>query len=181
MSLRSKIAWTALGCVLLSGTANAADPAKPHDRPDHNKPERHNPSRPGDPTTPTPATGADAATPAAAGQAGVAGSFHKLSCTVAPTGGLQFVLINDTPAALPAGTVVWLSPVPINSQNDIMGGPAPAIRMDGTSAAQDRYITIGLTPPGGLYNPVYSPTPPWQACYAAVGMSVLMPAVPMIP
>jgi hypothetical protein len=180
MSIRSNIAWTALGCVLLSGTANAADPAKPHDR-THTKPERHNPPRPGDPTTPAPATGADAVTPAAAGQAGAAGAFHKLSCTVSPAAGLPFVLINDTPAALPAGTIVWVSPVPINSETAIMGGPPPAIRMDGTSAAQDRYITIGPTPPGGLWQSAYSPTPPWQSCYAAVGMSVLMPAVPMVP
>ena len=191
MSIRTKIAWTAFGCVLLSGAVTAAEPIKPdpkHDRdapnkPAHVRPESPNASQPTDPVTATPAAGAEPVNAAISVQAGAANAFQKIDSTVAPAGDpLQFVLINSTTSTFPAGTVVWLSPSPINGDYDIvMSGPdGGAMHADGTSASMDRYIKIGVFPPGTLWRPTYNPSPRWQGCYAATGMAILMPVVPLV-
>jgi hypothetical protein len=174
MSIRSKIAWTALGCVLLSGAANGAEPGKADPKKDRPFKSDKTPGRSADaPAASTPADGSAPVDPATSGQAATASAFQQLAClTVQPPEGTPagrlLMVMNPTASTLPVGTVVWLSPVSINGENDIvMISPGVVTRVDGTSASMDRYMKLpSALAPGGSHTLLYSPDPPWPGCSA---------------
>jgi len=189
MSIRSNIAWLALGSALMSGAAFAAGPADRDPRHNHDKPsrDRHDRSttpQPAGPAAGVPQDGTGATAPATGAAAMPTAAWQQLGCMMfmppegVPTPGPMLIrLTNETAAALPAGTVIWMGPpTPTLSSGVIM--PSRGINADGTPAHMDRYVKLPVDlAAGGSFSPAYSPSPTWPGCTAVIGMTSLIPAV----
>jgi hypothetical protein len=187
MTICSKIAWTALSCVLLSSAVNAADQVKPtHDRDAHGKRihDKHGrvPNPGVDPTADAPATGAAATTPEVTAPAALP-TLLQLGCLVEHVGSPpvdKIELTNSTASPVPAGTVVWIGPPRSYAVQGVIF-PLSGASPDGTAPRIDRYVRLSADlSPGGTYRPDYSPNPSWQSCTAAIGMASLLSAVQFV-
>ena len=191
MSIRSKIAL-ALGCVVLSGAAYAADRTKPNrdaqDQRDRGKPDKVKPAQPVDPATGVPADGTVPVGPAAGAPAAPAVVLQQLSCEMfmpvvgMPSAGPRMVsLRNSTPTALPAGTVVWFGPPAATTYSDGITRPSRGTNPNGTPAHMDRYFRLTTEiAAGGIISSNHSPLPTWPGCAAVIGMSSLIPEVAFV-
>jgi hypothetical protein len=191
MSIQSRIAWTALGCLLLSGTAYAVDPTKPdpkHERDSRGKHGRDKhgtgqAAQPVDPATGAPQDGTGTGNPATGAPVVPAATLQQLGCNMVTIGTPPVTLVrlhNYTPMPVPAGTVVWIGPPGAVGADGIMT-PSRGVNPDGTPGHMDRYFRVPSEMiPGEIRHLTWSPTPPWPLCAAVTGMTSLVVAVEFV-